>query len=169
MSRVENTIQFIKNDLYFIDDDNEEYVYSIYQEPFELIHNDEFHFIKSPLSLLYGVNDVNDPDKYLKSLINFRRGLSTLNLPVEKEAFHNEIDDDLFEQYYLQVQNITDHQIPTNTNYKRIFATNYFEYEDDFDITTPDISFKLIQFKKKLTLGNNFKVTKRSVDLRYVA
>ena len=164
MSRVENSMQFTKIDLSFRDYDGEKCSYLIYQESFELIHNDKFHLIKNPISLLYGENDVNDPDRYLKRLINCKRGLSTLNLPLEKDAFNNEIDDDLFEQYYLQVQNITDYQTPTNSNYKRIFATNYFEsYE--FDTSGPDLTVYLIQFTKKLTMTNSDNFTKLILNL----
>ena len=164
MSRVENSMQFTKIDLILKVEGIEKYSYSIYQEPFELIHNDKFNFIKKPLSLLYGENDVNDPDRYLKRLTNFKRGLSTLNLPLEEEAFNDEIDDDLFEQYYLQVQNITDYQTPTNSNYKRIFATNYFD-DYDLDIYKPDISLNLIGFKKKLTITNSDNFTKLILNL----
>ena len=129
-----------------------------------MIHNDKFNFIKNPLLLLYGENDVNDPDRYLKRLINFKRGLSTLNLPLEKEAFNNEIDDDLFEQYYLQVQNITDNQTPTNSNYKRIFATNYFK-PYFFNPSEPDLVLYLIQFKKKITITNSDNFTKLILNL----
>ena len=162
MSRVENTIQFIKIDLNF----KTRYIKFaclIYQEPFELTHDDKFNFIKNPLSLFYGENDVNDPDRYLKRLIDFKRGLSTLNLPLEEDAFNNEIDDDLFEQYYLQIQNVTDHQTPAKSNYKRIFATNY--YNVDSDTSKPDLSLHLIPFKKKLTITNSDNFTKLILNL----
>ena len=163
MSRAENTMQFTRNDLdfkfIFM-----RYTYSIYQELFELTHDDKFNFIKNPLSLLYGENDVNDADRYLKRLTNFKRGLSTLNLPLEEEAFNDEIDDDLFEQYYLQVQNITDQQTPTNSNYKRIFATNYFE-RLHFVTFKPDISLHLIPIKKRVTITNSDNFTKLTLSL----
>ena len=163
MSRVKDTMQFTKHDLGF--KFNFRRLTSIYQEPFELTHNDKFNFIKNPLSLLYAENDVNYPDRYLKGLIDFKRGLSTLNLPIEEEAFNNEIDDDLFEQYYLQVQNITDHQKPTNSNYKRIFVNNYIDSNYDWESSKKYLSLHLIQFKKKLTITNSDNFTKLLLNL----
>ena len=164
MSRVENSMQFTKNVISFKYFGTDMCIYSIYQEPFEFIHEDKFYFIKNPLSLFYGENDVNKPDKYLKGLINFKKGLSTLNLPLEEEIFNNEIDDDLFEQYYLQVQNITDHQTATNSNYKRIFATNHFN-RNVLSTSKPDLALHLIQFKKKLTITNSDNFTKLLLNL----
>lgn len=166
MSRVKNNMEFTTNELRF-QYSNRTAGHSVYIEPFELVHEDKFTLIKNPFSLFYGENEVNDPDKYLKRLMtNYKTKLNmiTLNLPVEKEAFSDKIDDDLFEQYYLQVQNITDHQTSINSNYKRIFTTNDLNTVQ-IASSDPDLSFHLILFKKKLMITNLDNFTKLILNL----
>ena len=127
----------------------------ISQELFELIYYDKSNFIKNPISVFYGQDDSAN---YLSNLLNnFKRSfnhLRTLKLPLEENHFNDEIDDDLFEQYYLQVQNVTDNYLSTDSNYQRLLATNYYaeEYVDDGKI--PDFIFKLIFCKKVITTTN---------------
>ena len=124
----------------------------ITQELFELKYYDKFNFIKNPISLLYGENDAAH---YLSNLLNnFKSSfnhLKTLKLPLEENHFKFEVDDDLFKQYYLQVQNVTDNYLSTDSNYQRPLATNYYEILRG---QKPDFIFKLIFYKKVITITN---------------
>ena len=128
---------------------------SISQELSELIYYDKFNFIKNPISMFYGENEVNNPAHYLSNLLNnFKRSfnhLRTLNLPLKESHFNDEIDDDLFEQYYLQVQNVTDNYQSTDSNYQRSFATNYYEI---INRQKSDFIFNFIFYKKVITVTN---------------
>ena len=126
----------------------------ISQELFELKYYDKFNFIKNPSSLFYGENDATH---YLNNLLNnFKRSsnhLRTLKLPLKENHFNDEIDDDLFEQYYLQVQNVTNKYLSTDSNCTRSLATNYYS-EQFVDGKKPDFIFKLIFYKKVITITN---------------
>ena len=125
----------------------------ISQELFELIYNDKFNFIKNPISVFYGENDA---PHYLNNLLNNFKNfnhLRTLKLPLKKNDFKLEVDDDLFEQYYLQVQNVTDNYLSADTNYSRLLATNYYSKESVFRVG-PDFIFNLIFYKKVITITN---------------
>lgn len=100
--------------------------YSINQELFTVERADKFNFIKflfeSPFALFSGQNAVNDIDAYLGSLLrNFKdtSHLVTLNMPVKKSLFGYEIEDTLFEQYFMQITNKSNHEMPANLNYQR--------------------------------------------------
>ena len=127
----------------------------ISQELFELKYNDKFNFIKNPLSLFYGENDAAH---YLSNLLtNFKRSfnhLRTLKLPLWENHFNYEIDDDLFEQYYLHVQSVSDNYLLTHLNYQRLFATNYYSEEFVDDRQKPDFIFNLIFYEKMITTTN---------------
>ena len=127
----------------------------ISQELFELKYYDKFNFIKNPLSVFYGENDAAH---YLSNLLNnFKRSfnhLRTLKLPLEENHhFSGEVDDDLFEQYYLQVQKIIDNYLSTDSNYQRLLAINYYLEENKYS-QTPDFIFNLIFYKKVITITN---------------
>ena len=169
MTKFKNKMQFSKTiDLHF-QESSKKNIYTINQERFEIIRDDKFNLIKNPLSLFYGENDLNDADKYLNKLMNYftnKFSLQTTNLPIETPNFSDEIDDDLFEQYYLQVQNITDHQMPPNSNFRRSFTKSNLEH-DSFrnSIKLPDISFGLIFFKKVIKITNEDNYTKLILNL----
>ena len=168
MTKFKSRMQFSKTiDLHFLNPRRKK-AYTIDQERFKIIRNDKFNLINNPLSLVYGENDLNDADKYLNKLMIYfanRFNLQTTNLPIQKSDFSDEIDDDLFEQYYLQVQNITDHQMPPNSNFKRSFAKNNLEQYIFVDNKLPDISFGLIFFKKVIKITNEDNYTKLIVNL----
>ena len=139
----------------------------ISQELFELTYYDKFNFIKNPLSLFYGENGLNDAAHYLNNLLNnFKRSfnnLRTLKFPLKENHFKFEVDDDLFEQYYLQVQNVTDNYLSTDSNYQISLATNY--YHEYVDRKSYDFNFNLIFYKKKVVISNDDSSTKLVLNL----
>ena len=140
----------------------------ISQELFELKYYDKFNFIKNPISLFYGENEVNDAAHYLSNLLNnFKKSfnhLKTLKIPLKVNHFKFEVDDDLFEQYYLQVQNVTDNYQTTDSNYQRLLATNFYS-EENLVIQNPGFIFNLNFYKKKIEISNDDSSTKLVLNL----
>lgn len=129
--------------------------YSISHELFEINYQDKFNFIRNPL-LLFPSNELNNADRYLRQLIeNFRSSSNscTLNLPLEREHFDLEIDDDRFESYFRDVQNVSDHNGPVNPNYQREIAINYL-HTNSHTPSEPHFMFSLIFFKRITGLTN---------------
>ena len=155
VSQIEGTLQFSKLIIYNFLNSIGTYNYLIKQELFEIIRNDKFNFIKNPLALLHGQNDLNDVDEYLNKLKkNFYKAhrRRTLNLPLEEETFNDKIDDHLFEKYFDQVQRKIDERTPINSNYKRLSIKNYPEIYG-FNASKPDFTFSLVFFKKVINFS----------------
>lgn len=151
------------------DDNNRKLKYQIRHELLEISINDQFTYIKKPLSIFYKSNNLLQATSYLSSMKeNFQRKYehtSLLTVEVGKDN-HFEIDDNLFHQFYLQEQNVTDHRYPNNPNSIRQVFNNYIQFskieksegeqEADFDffcsffvlktvVTNKDTLAKLIQ------------------------
>lgn len=95
--------------------------YDIIFELFEIEKIDRFELLKNPMKLFYRPNNINDPTSYLNNLIevfNKRYNLSTREIILENvdNNFKLEINDVLFQQFYLQFQNETDRNYASSTN-----------------------------------------------------
>ena len=104
-------------------------VYRIKVEVTEMASSDRFNWIKNPLSLFLEGNNLQDVDKYLENLFrNFKRVFSvkTLNLPLREQHFKYELDNELFDQYYKQVQNLSDNSAPANLKLFRLALGFFF-------------------------------------------
>lgn len=98
------------------------YRYRMKFEVSELIVEDQFELLKNPLSLFYEKSDINDPTKYLMKMEkkfeqNYRVATREILLEDDNDSFRLRIEDELFEQFFLQVQNISDH-LPSSLNTK---------------------------------------------------
>ena len=140
--------------------------FEITQELHELILNDKFKLIKNPLILFYGENDIYDVTGYIRKLKNgFYRNYNhmTRELHIKESFFDLEIDDDLFEQYYLQVQNRTDHQIPKNVNFER---SSYINYQRPiYSLNNPDLCFIPKFYTVRLIIMNDDNFSKLVVNI----
>ena len=94
---------------------------------FELTYLVKFYFLKNPLSLFIQVNS-RDPTKYLDNLLStFKKnyGYVTKRLPLREGDFKLAINDQLFTQFYLQIQNVIDHsKARKNSNFQQ-FIINH--------------------------------------------
>lgn len=132
--------------------------YQIKQEIFDIKQNDRFVLIKNPLYLFSSQNysHLNDPDIYLNNLLNdFKKkhNSTTLQLPLERENFDLNINDDLFEEF--QAQAFADNKMKVNLNYERRFATNYLQMLPN--TVTPNDAYFTFSFsflKKKVLISN---------------
>ena len=108
------------------------------------------NFFQSPLSLLYGVNDLHDAKGYLRRLLsNFRLASDnrvTSNLPITKKLFSFEIDDEAFDRYYHDVQNLSDRSSPASSNYEREFAVNSFTRSQRLSADHPGLNSPYFEF-----------------------
>lgn len=163
LTKLRGTWQFTKIIDLFYFDYNFKY-YSINQELFEIKYEDKFDFIKNP-SLFNDENDLNDFSRFLSNLINNKFDLRTLNLPIEKQHFNLEIDDDLFEQYFNQIENVTSDDSKPGSNYRRQFAINHLEKGKNSKLYDADLNFELIFFKKIIVLTNQDNFAKLIMSL----
>lgn len=122
-----------------------------YKDRFKNLKN----LLKNPLSMLLGEIDLNDADQYLNNLVNNRFGIRTLNLVLEQQDFEHEIRDHLFEQFFSQVQNASDHSTPIDLDYKREFAINHVKFHSDREPDDSHLSFALIFMKKRILATND--------------
>ena len=79
---------------------------------------DRFKYLKSPIAMFLPEVPINEASTYLNSMQDFFKDSFNLNTrAIPFYDFDNaEIDDELFEQLYLQVQNQTDYTYPHNRN-----------------------------------------------------
>ena len=135
---------------------NYSYSYFVKSELYKVEFIDRFNLIKNPMSIFYGKNHLNDIDQYcLKLLKNYKRkiGYATNNLPLRDLLFKSSINNQLFEQYYLQVQNYSDYHLPRDLNYKRLFIINYYETKI-FSKESSHFEFQPLFYIKNLVIEN---------------
>lgn len=131
------------------------------EELFELEVQDKLQLLKNPWSLFYAEHHVNDVNLYIKKVIkNFKETyrLATINLPLKESNYQLQLDDEMFVQYYRQVQQVEDESQPKNYNFKRQFYIIHFgnSYKlPDTYIKPFDLTFSLIFDKKKILLTSS--------------
>lgn len=127
-------------------------------------YEDKFNFLKSPLSLFYATN-LNDANLYIRNLVqNFKKAHErvTFKLPIEKENFGLQIDDEAFDEYVSKTQSVLDRSLPVCHNYRRDFAINHLKINLDNRRgnrqqrkMSADITFFHIFFKKIIIATND--------------
>ena len=98
--------------------------YRINLEPFDIETEDKFQAFKNPKILFSRKENLYDLGDYLekmKAKFNLKYNLTTRVIPlVDGEPdFEYDVNEMLFEQFYLQIQNYSDHQNAQNNNLKR--------------------------------------------------
>ena len=162
-TKIENKMQFSKIEKLFFYKYNR-YTYSLNQEITELIYNDKFSWInqiiKNPFLLLQDNDNLNDANFYLLNLIrkfDVDYNLRTLIIPPEKEYLNNEINDDLFEEYFKQ--NI-DFDSPTNSQIVRFFIRTNIKENKVKSLNGPDFEFELNFLKSVIKYTYKISFTK---------
>ena len=134
------------------------------QEITVLAKNDQFIYIKRPSLLFNEDNDQNDVNNYFANLMyNFELNynLRTLYLPSEKVNSNNEIDDELFEQYFNQE---TKQKSSLNSNIQKLFISNDNQF-DLSNISKPDFVLELNFIKNEIQVTNEDNFTKLILNL----
>lgn len=103
--------------------------YRVVLELFEFSIFDRYKYIKNPKALFVQEVDINDATSYLNGMQNNFK--NKFNLQTRAIPFHDfgdtEIDDELFEQYFSQVQNVSDHYYPHNLNINFEIYSSYID------------------------------------------
>lgn len=104
--------------------------YDVIFEQLEIEEIDRFETLKNLKKLFFSSIDLRDPTTYLNGLTEtFKADYGLVTREVLLENYRNlEIDDELFRQYYMQVQNVTDHQYPAASSSKQTLHNLYPTY-----------------------------------------
>ena len=104
--------------------------------------NDKFKYMRNPLGLFNKGSDYNDASGYFGNMKQKFKKLfnkSVLAIPLDEDEFDLRIDNDLFRQYYLQVQNVSDQSL-SDYDYKRSIYHKYIQIQE----------FPIDKIKKKI-------------------
>lgn len=101
---------------------------------------DRFSYLKNFLTLFLKTVNLNDTTEYIENLLE---NLKKFNIQTRKIAGNKgqnkiEIDDELFDQYFMQIQNVSDFTHPKIVNFERgLYFSTIFEEQtrlDDYDL-----------------------------------
>ena len=135
----------------------------------EYDYTDRFYYIKNPLALFRVESYVNDDRLYYKKMLeNFRtitnRSSIIRSLKKEKDEFSWEIDDQLLEQYYLQIQMNVDNSPYINPDYNvEVYDLNTLTFYSTVD--QPEIIIKPTIFKCKIITTNDSNYIKLLINI----
>ena len=82
-----------------------------------------------------------------------RFNLSTNLIPLRSEDFEQELENDLFEQHYLQIQKQMDDNYPVNVDFKHQMYSNRISFQFT-DWTEPEFAFALGFFVNRTLITN---------------
>ena len=109
--------------------------YDLIFEQLEIEERDRFETLKNLKKLFFRSINLRDATTYLNGLTEaFKSNYGLVTREVLLENYKNanlEIDDDLFRQYYMQMQNVTDHQYPSATSSKQTLYNLYATYHEN--------------------------------------
>ena len=139
-TKISNTMQFsrIINLVFFISK-RSRFIYVINQKSFEHEYS------------LFG-----DANSYFIELLNDfeqNKKLRSLKLPLERIKSNKEIDDDLFEQHYKQIENV-DLKSTKSLNSQKLFITNNVITKMLNAYSDPDFKFELNFVKNRILIKN---------------
>lgn len=88
-----------------------------------------FEYLRNPWSLLLGSRDISDATVYFDGMASQFKQLfnSTTKLMVLDRDFELELDDQLFLQYFAQIQNVSDFYYPISNNTQQYFYHKYIQ------------------------------------------
>ena len=130
-----------------------QHVYAVSLQEYEVIHLDKFQFLRNPLSI-WRTDLASDPTAYIEHLLGTFRNtlaLTTKRLPLGDDQMDEEIDDELFVQFYRQTQASVEEQ---TLNFRRQFTLSYkstFRAKPDL----PYLQIIPVYFKTKLLVSNS--------------
>ena len=137
------------------------YKYKIDFELIKITREDKFEMLKNLRSLFYEKIQVNDVAEYLdKMKRQFKNdyNLTTSDLLLDEHS-NLEVDNELFEQFFRQIQNISDHSKIKSWNFEQNILSIFSDiYETDHQ--KPDFSFSLLFLVKRIEITNNENYTK---------
>lgn len=143
------------------------YSYNVEYRLFQIERDDHFEPLRKPSSLFYE-NTKNDARKYLDVMKqNFKRkfNLTSRDSLLVGDDLQTTIDDNLFEQYYLQVQNITDYANQTSSNYRQNVYNLYTQplYRNNYSFE--DFLFSHSLTSRYIKISNKENYTKLIISI----
>lgn len=142
------------------------YTYEIHFEQFEISQKDHFETFKDLKSIFYKEKiSINDATVYLDSMIDkFKKQFNKTTKEIilenhREEDFKMEIDDQLFVQFFLQVQNVSDYNQPITISSDQHIYNIYVQHGLN-DYGNPGMVFSLSLLKRKADISNEDNYTK---------
>ena len=136
--------------------------YSAEQSELTVKYEDHFSFIKRLLSTPYG-DDFNDLDGQLYEVKDSEFSFRTSKVPVEKEDFDFELQDDILDQLFIRInQTETTSGWLDSLDYQKTFIFNELKEADKPDT---DLTLSLSLIKKTLSSKNEENLAKLLLNL----
>lgn len=120
--------------------------YSADQSEFTIKYEDHLDFIKKYLSY-----EQDDHERKSFGLKCSECSFKTMKIPLEKDDFEYELEDDLFDQFLNQVQNMNSYNLLDNLDYSQTSTFNLLKGER----AGPHFTFSLDFIKKTLSVKND--------------
>ena len=139
-----------------------------YEIEFQLIkikREDKFEFLKNPVSFFFETTAINDATNYLETMkqkYKNKYGLASRDTLLDDFKF--EIDDLLFKQLYLQIQNLTDHNGLTSLNFEQS-VYNMYTQKAITELSYPDFTFSLSSISRQVEISNEDNYTKLIISI----
>lgn len=131
-------------------------------ELFKIVSEDKFELLKDPRNLFYGISKVNDVTDYFNTMrkqFHDDYNLTTSDFLLDK-YFNVQIDNELFEQYFRQIQDPLDQtkfkSLDFEQNIPNMFTSIFLENYDH----APDFIFSLSHLARLVVITNNENYTK---------
>ena len=137
--------------------------YNIEFELLKIVREDKFELLKYPRSLFYEKIRENDVTEYLNGMrkqFHDDYNLTTSNFLLD-DYFDVEVDNELFEQFYSQIQKISDQTKFKSLNFEQNLpnvVTNFAFYNPS--LIFPDFSFTFSPLARRVEITNNDNYTK---------
>ena len=137
------------------------YRYVIEFELFKMVREDKFELLKDPRNFFYEKIKLHDLSEYLNAMkkqFHDDYNLTTSDFLLD-DYFGVEIDNELFEQYFKQIQNISDQTKFKSLNFEQNIpnvVTDVFH----IDYFGPDFSFAFSPLARRVEITNNDNYTK---------
>lgn len=132
------------------------------QSELKVSYEDRFSFLKKYLST-FDNDEFSELDKQVDESKSNVYGFRTMKMPLEEEHFGFELQDDLFEQFFSMVQNVTTHSLLDNSDDQQTFVFNHLR-ERVFSAES-DLIFSLDLIRKVLVAKNEENFAKLVLNL----
>lgn len=138
------------------------YAYDIEFELFKVIMEDKFELLKDPRNFFFKKIKVNDVTEYLNAMrkqFHDYYNLTTSNFLLD-DYFDVEVDNELFEQYYRQIQDISDQTKFKSLNFEQNIPNVVTDISEALLKSKPDFSFTFSLLARRVEITNNDNYTK---------
>ena len=141
------------------------YCYEIEFQLIKIKREDKFEFLKNPVSLFFETTAINDATNYLEIMKQkFKNKYGLASRDTLLDDFKLEINDLLFKKFYLQIQNLTDHNGLTSLNFEQSVYYMYTQRKT-IPIRFADFRFSLSSISRQVEISNEDNYTKLVISI----